>query len=343
MAHICETKMIIFLLLLVSPSYGFLDGLYCGLENCYEILGVTRDASKSEITKNYRKLARKWHPDMAAKTEEKKKEHTEMFQKIANAYEILKDDEQRSDYNYMLDNPDEHLANYYRYYRRYAPKVDIRIVIAVSLTIISVIQYWGSWNNYQTAINYLCKEPKYRIQAMGIAKAEGLISSKKDRKDKRSKAKIRNEEEEIIKKVIEEKMDIRGGYSKPNIKDVLWIQLILSPYYLVQYIIWWCRWAWKFWICREEYGEEEKTYLIKKYLKASRSQWEASPVLFPLAKEEDIDEYMRKELWKREKFDVWKKEKEDEMKAKLAESARYKSFRRYMKKGGPGQMTFGPE
>jgi hypothetical protein len=36
MAHICESKMIIFLLLLISPSYGFLDGLYCGLENCYE-------------------------------------------------------------------------------------------------------------------------------------------------------------------------------------------------------------------------------------------------------------------------------------------------------------------
>jgi len=28
---------------------------------------------------------------------------------------------------------------------------------------------------------------------------------------------------------------------------------------------------------------------------------------------------------------------------KRAESARYKSYRRYMKKGGPGQMMFGPE
>ncbi|XP_011437249.1 dnaJ homolog subfamily C member 25 homolog isoform X2 [Crassostrea angulata] len=335
MAHICETKMLIFLFLLVSPSYGFLDGLYCGLENCYEILGVTRDASRGEITKGYRKLARKWHPDMASKAEENE-EFTKMFQKIANAYEILRDDEQRENYNYMLDNPDEHLANYYRYYRRYAPKVDIRIVIAVTLTIISVIQYWGAWNNYNAAINYLCKEPKYRIQAVGIAKAEGLIGQKRDRKDKRTKEEIRNEEEEIIKKVIEEKMDIRGGYSKPNIKDILWIQLILSPYYLVQYIIWFGRWVWKFWICREEYGEEEKLYLIKKYLKASRSQWE-------LAKEENFDEYMRKELWIKENFNEWKREKEEEMKAKLAESARYKSFRRYMKKGGPGQMSFGPE
>lgn len=42
--------------------------------------------------------------------------------------------------HFQYDFVDEHLANYYRYYRRYAPKVDIRIVIAVSLTIISVIQ-----------------------------------------------------------------------------------------------------------------------------------------------------------------------------------------------------------
>lgn len=42
--------------------------------------------------------------------------------------------------DFRFDFVDEHLANYYRYYRRYAPKVDIRIVIAVSLTIISVIQ-----------------------------------------------------------------------------------------------------------------------------------------------------------------------------------------------------------
>ena len=40
---------------------------------------------------------------------------------------------------------------------------------------------------------------------------------------------------------------------------------------------------------------------------------------------------------------VWKEKREEEMKVKMAESARYKSYRRYLKKGGPGQMTFGPE
>lgn len=41
-------------------------------------------------------------------------------------------------------------------------------------------------------------------------------------------------------------------------------------------------------------------------------------------------------------YQVWKAEKEAEMKAKLAESSRYKSYRRYMK-NNKQQMTFGPE
>ena len=60
-------------------------------------------------------------------------------------YEVLKDDEQREEYNYMLDHPEEMYSNYYRYYRRrFAPKVDIRIVIAVTLSVISGIQYYSA-------------------------------------------------------------------------------------------------------------------------------------------------------------------------------------------------------
>ena len=60
-------------------------------------------------------------------------------------YEVLKDDESREEYNYMLDHPEEMYSNYYRYYRRrFAPKVDVRIVIAVTLTIISGIQYYSA-------------------------------------------------------------------------------------------------------------------------------------------------------------------------------------------------------
>ena len=74
----------------------------------------------------------------------------------------------------MLDHPEEMWSNYYRYYRRrMAPKVDVRIVIAVTISVISAIQYYSAWVNYEEAIKYLVSMPKYRIQATQIAKEEG--------------------------------------------------------------------------------------------------------------------------------------------------------------------------
>lgn len=58
-------------------------------------------------------------------------------------YEILKDEETRIDYDYMLDNPEEYYRHYYHYYRRkMSPKVDVRLVILVTITVISVFQYY---------------------------------------------------------------------------------------------------------------------------------------------------------------------------------------------------------
>ena len=71
----------------------------------------------------------------------------------------------------MLDHPEEMWSNYYRYYRRrMAPKVDVRIVIAVTITVISAVQYYSAWTNYEDAIKYLMTVPKYRIQATQIGK-----------------------------------------------------------------------------------------------------------------------------------------------------------------------------
>lgn len=41
-----------------------LEGIYCGRENCYDVLNITRDATSSEVRKSYRRLAKTTHPDM---------------------------------------------------------------------------------------------------------------------------------------------------------------------------------------------------------------------------------------------------------------------------------------
>ncbi|CAK1555471.1 unnamed protein product [Leptosia nina] len=309
-----------------------LDGIYCGKENCYEVLGVTREATKNEIGKSYRQLAKKFHPDLH-RGDDAKKEAEEKFKEIATAYEILRDDEARSDYDYMLDNPQEYYAHYYRYYRRrMAPKVDVRIVLGVTITIISIIQYYSAWSKYDTAIKYFMTVPKYRNRALDIAKAETKESQGKG-KNKKSKAEQKEEQDRIIRRVIEENMDIKGAYAKPEIKDILWIQLILLPYTVSYYIYWYAKWLWKFTILKKPYGEEEKLYLIRKFMQLGQHQFNA-------LEESEKESFLDQELWIKEKFIVWKEIKDEETKKALAENNKYKQYRRYIKSHGIGRMTF---
>ena len=124
-----------------QPSWALIEGIYCGLENCYDVLGVSRDATPREIQKAYRKLARTYHPDSNPGD---KDAHSKFIQ-LATAYETLKDEDARNEYNSMLDNPDQIYRHYYRYYRRRAPNVDVRIVLFVTISVISAIQYYASW------------------------------------------------------------------------------------------------------------------------------------------------------------------------------------------------------
>src|ERR1044071_2982487 len=62
----------------------------------YATLGVGKTASADEIKKSYRKLARKYHPDVS-----KEKDAKEKFQEVSEAYETLKDAEKRAAYDQL--------------------------------------------------------------------------------------------------------------------------------------------------------------------------------------------------------------------------------------------------
>lgn len=61
----------------------------------YEVLGVPRDADKSQIKSAFKKMARQYHPDVA----EDKKEAEQKFGEINEAYSVLSDDEKRAFYD----------------------------------------------------------------------------------------------------------------------------------------------------------------------------------------------------------------------------------------------------
>src|SRR5580692_10540186 len=64
-------------------------------QDYYETLGVSRDAKEDEIRKTYRKLARKYHPDLNPGD----KASEERFKKVQEAYDVLSDAKKRQVYD----------------------------------------------------------------------------------------------------------------------------------------------------------------------------------------------------------------------------------------------------
>ncbi|CAH6790422.1 Dnajc25 [Phodopus roborovskii] len=274
--------------LLARPADALVEGLYCGTRDCYEVLGVSRSASKAEIARAYRQLARRYHPDRYRPEPGDgpggAPPSAEAFLLVATAYETLK--------------------------------------------------YFSWWNSYNKAISYLATVPKYRIQATEIAKEQGLLKKAKEKgKNKKSKEEIRDEEENIIKNIIKSKIDIKGGYQKPQVRDLLLFQALLAPFHLCSYIAWYCRWVYNFNIKGKEYGEEERLYLIRKSMKMSQSQFDS-------LEDHQKETFLKRELWIKENYEVYKQEQEEELKKKLANDPRWKRYRRWMKNEGPGRLTF---
>ncbi|HKU17381.1 MAG TPA: DnaJ C-terminal domain-containing protein [Steroidobacteraceae bacterium] len=65
----------------------------------YEIMGVARDASQDVIKRAYRRLARKFHPDVS-----KEPNAEEKFKEVQEAYEVLKDPQRRAAYDQLGSN-----------------------------------------------------------------------------------------------------------------------------------------------------------------------------------------------------------------------------------------------
>jgi curved DNA-binding protein len=92
-------------------------------KSLYETLGVSENASPEEIKKAYRKLARKYHPDI-----NKDPDAQEKFKEINAAYEVLSDPEKKSKYDQFGDQMFGG-QNFSDFARSQGPNIDIEDIL----------------------------------------------------------------------------------------------------------------------------------------------------------------------------------------------------------------------
>lgn len=247
------------LFLLLQPSLA----IYCDEDDCYDLLGVSQSANSSEIKKAYYKLSLQHHPDKNPDPESRK-----VFVKIANAYEILKDEATREQYDYAILHPEEVFYNTARYYHAYyGHKTDSRAVLLGLLAIVSAFQYLNQWTRYTQAINMVKKTPAYKnkLKALELERTGGITSKRKGHKQMEKKV------EENLSSELE--LQIQGA-DKPSLWNLLAVQFVLLPYALGKILFWNLCWFWRYQIKKASYTWNDACYLTRSYLKVPLEAWQ---------------------------------------------------------------------
>ncbi|XWS12797.1 hypothetical protein CRYUN_Cryun37aG0121000 [Craigia yunnanensis] len=254
----CAVVLTLILSLYIPPSIA----IYCDEDDCYDLLGVSQNANASEIKKAYYKLSLKHHPDKNPDPESRK-----IFVKIANAYEILKDEATREQYDYAIAHPEEVFYNTARYYRAYyGHKSDPRAVLVGVLLILSAFQYLNRWTRYNQAVDMVKRTPAYknRLRALELERSGGTTNKKKSNKQMDKK------KEEDLSKELE--LDIKGA-EKPSIWELIAVRFILLPYTIGKLLLWCGCWLWRYKVKQAPYSWEDAAYLTRNSLRVPLDTW----------------------------------------------------------------------
>lgn len=284
---------IVGVLLLLSRSCS---AIYCDEDNCYQLLGVSETANSSEIKKSYYKLSLKYHPDKNPDPESRK-----IFVKVANAYEILKDEATREQYDYALAHPEEFFYNAARYYHAYyGHKTDPRAVLVGLLLVLSAFQYLNQWTRYTQAISMVKKTPAYKnkLRALELERSGGVANRRKGHKQ------INKTAEEDLGKELE--LQIKGA-EKPSIWGLVAVRLLLLPYTLSKLSVWTICWFWRYRVKKASYSWDDASYLTRTSLRVPLEAWKTTDEY----KKEDL---VRRRLWESSNMNDYMAEMRKDMK-----------------------------
>nr|ACU24633.1 unknown [Glycine max] len=242
----------------ISPSRA----IYCDEDDCYDLLGVSQSANASEIKKAYYKLSLKYHPDKNPDPESRK-----LFVKVANAYEILKDEATREQYDYAIAHPEEVFYNTARYYRAYyGHKTDPRAVLVGLLLILSGFQYLNQSTRYNQAVAMVKKTPAYKnkLRALELERSGGVTNKKKSQKNMDKKT-----EEDLSKE-----LDLQiTGAEMASVWKLLGVRFVLLPYTLGELLLWTACWSWRYKVKKYPYSWEDASYLTQRSLSIPLDRW----------------------------------------------------------------------
>ncbi|KAF9595693.1 hypothetical protein IFM89_002597 [Coptis chinensis] len=285
-------RLLILLCFLLPSTFA----IYCDEDDCYDLLGVSQTANSSEIKKAYYKLSLKHHPDKNPDPESRK-----IFVKVANAYEILKDEATREQYDYAIAHPEEVFYNTARYYHAYyGHKTDPRAVLVGLLLLLSAFQYLNQWTRYTQAITMVKKTPAYKnkLRALELERSGGITNKKKGHKQ------IDKKSEEDFGKELE--LQIKGA-EKPSMWDLVAVQLLLLPYTLSKLLVWSVCWFWRYRVKKTLYSWNDACYLTQRSLRVPDEAWANTDD----SMKEDL---VRRRLWEKSNMEIYMTEMRKETK-----------------------------
>lgn len=223
------------------------DDQFCGENNCYELLGVAEESSKSVIKKAYRELSKENHPDkLKGLPADEVERRTEFMKEINIANDVLSSEARRKDYNTMLkvrkqmDAPKEN---------------EFVVLIGIFLLVTAAVHFFRK-QGYESVKKELLKTPRVaRVfsqeedeKTAGMSKKD-LKAYKKQRKKEKQEGEedLDQYDDAVINKVIKEGgLKVYGwNGGKPNFIGSAFV-VAKSPITLGMKSIYTCFWVFRF-------------------------------------------------------------------------------------------------
>lgn len=242
---------VVLLLLGAAALLGMAQAHFCGDDNCFEVLKVTRKATKAEIRRSYRKLSQTMHPDkrpgVASAADD--------FRVIGRAYETLIDDEKRRTYEDFLDNPLKY-PEYVKEKYYYAPKTNGAFVFVVLIGVFTLVHWFHMHHQYKLSKDRIRESVDYRRHVARLVKSKEAPS----------------------KEAAAAMIDLDNvGIPRPDWHRLFIVRAAYLPVDTARYIAWCANWTIRYRIAKKAKSDEDKLYLIRRNMEKTEAEWDEVP------------------------------------------------------------------